>query len=385
MKIKKWSAVFMSTVMTVSLAACGGSSSNKSATTAQPSQSTDASSEQKTEIAEASDTSATNAASTEVPSDYDWPQMEIQVGHTNSSIETDYKQKLATLFGDYVSEESNGAITVTVLGDSQLGKENALTEGLQLGMIDMAVLSSPTFSNYDNMHLFTELPFLFQNVNAGREFVASDEYKEMNESIVDSLGIRFLTTGELGMRYVINNVRPINAVADMKGLKLRTPETDIVLSIFKDLGANPTALAISETLTAIQQGTIDGGEFPTGTIASSGFDEVTRYLSKTNHQYTLCYLAISEQFYQGLDPEVQNLFNEAAAYAQAEQYKFIDQEDAAQMKSFEEAGMQINDISDPQQFKAAVADVYTTYREKIGADYYDKAMSKVEACNAANP
>ncbi|MEG2174380.1 MAG: TRAP transporter substrate-binding protein, partial [Oscillospiraceae bacterium] len=318
-------------------------------------------------------------------SDYDWPEINIQIGHTNSSIATDYKQKLGTLFGDYISQKTNGAITVTVLGDSQLGKENALTEGLQLGMIDMAILSSPTFSNFDNMHLFTELPFLFSNVQAGRAFLSTKEYAEMNDSIVESLGIRFLTTGELGMRYVINNVRPINTVADMAGLKLRTPETDIVLGIFKGLGANPTALAISETLTAIQQDTIDGGEFPTGTISSSGFYEVTKYLSKTNHQYTLCYLAIAESFYEGLAPEVQRLFDEAASYAQSEQFKFIDQIDAEQIQSFVEADMQINEIADVQEFKDAVSDVYTTYRDVIGADFYDRAMTAVDACNAANP
>lgn len=364
-KFKEILALLMVLTMIFALCACGGSPAAPS---------------------EPAGTEAPGEEPAENPAeDYEWPTMNIQIGHTNSSIETDYKQKLGTLFGEYVQEATNGAITVTVLGDSQLGKENALTEGLQLGMIDMAVLSSPTFSNFDNMHLFTELPFLFNNVRAGRAFLASEEYAEMNDSIVESLGIRFLTTGELGMRYVINNKNPINSVADMKGLKLRTPETEIVLSIFKALGANPTPLAISETLTAIQQGTIDGGEFPTGTISSSGFHEVTKYLSKTNHQYTLCYLAISESFYQGLAPEVQELFNEAADYAQAEQFKFIDTVDAEQMQSFVDAGMEINDIPDIGEFKEAVADVYTTYREIIGADWYDRAMARVEVCNAENP
>lgn len=328
---------------------------------------------------------APQAPAEESSSVTEWPTMNIQIGHTNSSIETDYKQKLGNLFGEYLEEATDGAITVTVLGDSQLGKENALTEGLQLGMIDMAILSSPTFSNFDNMHLFTELPFLFNNVDAGRAFLKTDAYAEMNDSIVDSLGIRFLTTGELGMRYVINNKNAINTVSDMHGLKLRTPETEIVLSIFKALGANPTPLAISETLTAIQQGTIDGGEFPTGTISSSGFHEVTKYLSKTNHQYTLCYLAISETFYQSLSPEVQQLFNEAAEYAQTAQFEFIDTIDAEQMQSFVDAGMEINDIPDISEFKEAVADIYTSYRDIIGADWYDRAMEQVEICNSENP
>lgn len=361
-KLKKALSLLMAAAMVFALCACG-----ESAPASQETQ-----------------TAGTDAAAAP-SSDYQWPTMNIQIGHTNSSIDTDYKQKLGTLFGQYVSDATNGAITITVLGDSQLGKENALTEGLQLGMIDMAILSSPTFSNFDNTHLFTELPFMFNSVEAGRAFLATEEYAEMNDAIIDSLGIRFLTTGELGLRYVINNKLPIYTVADMHGLKLRTPETEIVLSIFKDLGANPTPLAISETLTAIQQGTIDGGEFPTGTISSSGLHEVTKYLSKTNHQYTLCYLAISETFYQGLSPEVQQLFNEAAAYAQAEQFKFIDTVDAEQMQSFVEAGMETNDINDVQEFKTAVADVYTTYRDIIGADWYDRAMARVDECNAANP
>ncbi len=313
-----------------------------------------------------------------------FPTMTIQIGHTNSSIESDYKQKLGTLFGEYISEATGGAVTIQVLGDSQLGKENELTEGLQLGMIDMAVLSSPTFSNFDDMHLFTELPFLFDSTPAARAFLATGEYAEMNDSIVDKLGIRFLTTGELGFRYVINNKKPINKVADMAGLKLRTPETEIVLGIFSGLGANPTPMAISETLTAIQQGTIDGAEFPVGTIYSGGYHDVTKYLSKTNHQYTLCYLAISESFYETLDPQLQKIFNEAAAYAQKGQFEFIDKIEAEQLQAFVDAGMEINDISDPQEFKDAVSVVHEVYREKIGADFYDKAMEAVNACNEKN-
>lgn len=363
-QLNKILTLLLAAAMLLSLAACGGT---------QPAQ----------ETAKA----AENVPSAQAPaeSNFEWPTMNIQVGHTNSSIETDYKQKLGTLFGEYVEEKTGGAITITVLGDSQLGKENALTEGLQLGMIDMAVLSSPTFSNFDNAHLFTELPFMFNNVKAGRAFLQTEEYAEMTDGIVESLGIRFLTTGELGLRYVINNKAPIHKVADMNGLKLRTPETDIVLSIFRSLGANPTALAISETLTAIQQGTIDGGEFPTGTISSSGFHEVTKYLSKTNHQYTLCYLAISESLFSSLAPEVQQLFLEAAEYAQQKQFEFIDQVDSEQMQSFSDAGMEINEIDDVQEFRDAVAAVYTDYREIIGADFYDRAMAAVEECNAANP
>ena len=148
-------------------------------------------------------------------SDYQCPTMNIQIGHTNSSIDTDYKQKLGTLFGQYVSDATNGAITINVLGDSQLGKENALTVGFQLGMIDMAILSSPTFSNFDNTHLFTELPFVFNSVEAGRASLAAEEYAEMNDAIIAPLGIRFLTTGELGLRYVINNKRPVYNVDNM--------------------------------------------------------------------------------------------------------------------------------------------------------------------------
>ena len=58
---------------------------------------------------------------------------------------------------------------------------------------------------------------------------------------------------------VCGNVkRPINSMADLNGLKIRVPETKACQDFYTAIGAIPAAIATSETLAALEQGTVDG-------------------------------------------------------------------------------------------------------------------------------
>src|SRR3546814_14855340 len=96
-------------------------------------------------------------------------------------------------------------------------------------------------------------------------------FKELAKKKVIGLGF-----SEAGFRNVINNVRPVKAPADLKGMKLRVQPSDMFLDSFRDLGANPVPMPWSDTFTAVQQGTVDGLEIPLAVIYANKYTEVTK-------------------------------------------------------------------------------------------------------------
>lgn len=47
---------------------------------------------------------------------------------------------------------------------------------------------------------------------------------------------------------------------DMKGMKIRVPNSSMYINCLNAMGATPTAMGFSETISAVQQGVVDGLE-----------------------------------------------------------------------------------------------------------------------------
>jgi TRAP-type C4-dicarboxylate transport system substrate-binding protein len=87
---------------------------------------------------------------------------------------------------------------------------------------------------------------------------------------------------ENGLRHITNNKKPIEKPEDLKGMKIRTPENRMTISIFKALGANPAPLTYSELYLALSQGVFDGQENPITNIHARNFTK-SRNSSATYH------------------------------------------------------------------------------------------------------
>ncbi len=110
---------------------------------------------------------------------------------------------------------------------------------------------------------------------------------------------------EGGFRHMINNVRPVTKPEDVKGVKYRVMQNPVYIDMFSSLGGSAVPMAWGETFTAVQQGTIDGLEIPIAVIDSSKYYEVTKYLSLTNHTYSMIALLMSKKSYDKLPADLQ--------------------------------------------------------------------------------
>uniref|UniRef100_UPI00356AFD14 TRAP transporter substrate-binding protein n=1 Tax=Halomonas sp. TaxID=1486246 RepID=UPI00356AFD14 len=277
-------------------------------------------------------------------------------------------------FADILAERSEGRLTVNVFPNSQLGDDVQMMEMMQTGTLDMSYPSSSPATTYVPELAAFDLPFLLPTREAAIAVMNSDIAQGMLDAF-DGTGIKALAFSENGYRQLSNSVRLVEspedvAGLDMGGLTIRTMENPVHLSIWQTLGANPTPMAFGELFSAMEQGVVDGQENPWSTILTSNFHEVQDYGSETRHVYTPFILMMSERTWDRLDPEYQQLVQEAARKSAAYEIQLATEYDDWARNQLEERGMQITRLDDDQiaAFQEAVQPVYDEWAPQIGED-----------------
>lgn len=259
--------------------------------------------------------------------------------------------------------------TFSQFPSTALGGEREVLEGLQLGTIEATLVSTGVLSNFVPEAGVFDIPFLFRDFDHARAVLDGPIGTEMLAKFEDQ-GLVGLAWGEQGFRHVTNNRQPINAPADMAGLKLRTMENPVHILAFKTLGAAPTPMAWPEVVSALQQGTIDGQENPLSVIVSSKLNEVQKNLTLTGHVYAPSVLFVSKIFWDGLGAEDQEAFRKGAIEGGQAMRAFVNDAEANGAKAMLDAGMNVNELSVEQKevLKEALAPAYTEYAKTFGAE-----------------
>jgi tripartite ATP-independent transporter DctP family solute receptor len=190
-------------------------------------------------------------------------------------------------------------------------------------------------------------------------------------------GYTCLTTWENGFRHITNSKREIASPADLDGLKIRVPESELYLEMMRMLGANPTPMAFGELFTALQNGTIDGQENPISQIYSSKFQEVQKYITLDGHIYATNPVLISNTALAKLTPEQQEILKTACQEVTDWQRSLVAEEEDSMLEEMKAAGMVVKELS-PEElnaFKDSVAPLWDSFEDKIGKDLIDKVAN----------
>ena len=167
-------------------------------------------------------------------------------------------------FARLVKEGTNGEVVIKVYPGGQLGKgERELVEGMQMGIIDIAVTSTGPLSNFSPDMGVVDLPFLFLS----NEHVDKVLDGPVGRKLLDGLekaNLKGLAFMENGFRNFTNSARPLEKPEDLKGLKFRTMENPVHLASVRSLGAQAVPMSWGEVYTSLQTGVIDGQENPGG-------------------------------------------------------------------------------------------------------------------------
>jgi tripartite ATP-independent transporter DctP family solute receptor len=190
---------------------------------------------------------------------------------------------LADKFKELAEKYGKGTIEVKVRGAAQLATEDEAFKAMQLGTLDMYVITSNNVSpHFPLMDAFV-LPYIFQNKDHTYKILNGPVGAKFSEDLKKATGVWLLTYGWVGHRDFYNSVRPINKMSDMAGLKIRVPKNDVMIDTYRAFGAAPIPLPWAETPTALQTGTVSGADNGTHFIKTQKFYEMMKHLSILEH------------------------------------------------------------------------------------------------------
>src|SRR6185437_1091214 len=273
----------------------------------------------------------------------------------------------ATVFADEVARRTQGRYQIEQYPNAELGGEVEMMKGVQLGTVDLAFITgAPMPSFVPEIGVFG-IPFLLRD--------AAHAHAVLDGPLGDALLAKFaakgmiaLAWGENGMRHLTNSKHPVVTHDDLKGLKLRVPQSDTMVAGFKALGADPSQLAFPEVYGALQTGRFDGQENPIATIVASKFSQVQKYLTMSGHIYDPAVFLMSKDLYEEMSAADRAAFIEAARLGGEASRKFAAQAEADGVALLQQQGMQVVTSIDKAKFAAAMAPAMPAFEQKYGAD-----------------
>ena len=268
-----------------------------------------------------------------------------------------------------IAEKTEGRIQITVFPAGQIGSAKEILTGLQLGTTEMAFDGAGILSQWLPGLSVLEAPYLAKDFGHLKRLIESPKGQELIEELRTGSGMRLLDVWYYGTRQITNNVRPINTVADLSGLKLRVPEIDLSLQFAAALGATPTPMAFPELYLGLQTGVVDGQENPLPTINSAKFFEVQKHLTISNHLVQFVGPIVAEASWSAAsEADRQVVLDVIRAHGETYSAGVVASEEAL-IAELEGKGMQVT-RPDLTAFGAAMAPVYASFESVWGPGVY---------------
>jgi tripartite ATP-independent transporter DctP family solute receptor len=286
----------------------------------------------------------------------------------------------ASRFAEIVKEKTGGDVDIKVFPDGLLfGKDqNAAVNQLGAGALDGLILASSVYASFEPRMNAVSLPYLFSDYNQLIGYLNGDPGKTLLQSL-DRMNIQGLGLMIRTFRNTTTRNTAITKASDFSGLKLRVPNNQLFVQLFKALGANPTPMAFSEVYTALQLGAIDGQENPVEVPFNNRFYEVQKHLNMTRHVADSYVIALSKAAWGKIPANRQDAVREAAAETVKERNAAeIDQENkiVAQLK---EKGMTVNELQpeEMQKVQKIASDLYSQFGGTIGEEFLRASLKHV--------
>ncbi|MBF9016580.1 MULTISPECIES: TRAP transporter substrate-binding protein [unclassified Oceanispirochaeta] len=279
-------------------------------------------------------------------------------------------------FARLISERTDGRIKVEVYTSGQLGDQETQINQLVMGALDM-YRTNPQFLNDFGVPVMKvlSLPYIFKTVDhcwnvldseIGTDFLASIE-----EANVGLVGVGWYA--ESARNYFFTD-KKVTKVADMKGLKLRVPPSNMYMETTQAFGANPTPIAYSELYSALQTGVVDGAENPLSGYSANKFNEVAGYYTFDGHELSPSIMLFSQVKWEKLSAADQQIVNETWNETEAYIRVITEEVDKKVISDLTAQGIQFYEVDDKQEWIDAVQPLYSKYGEG-----YEDLISSIHA------
>lgn len=273
--------------------------------------------------------------------------------------------KALELMGQIVRQRTGGRHTIRVFHSRQLGEEKETIEQTRIGAIDINRTNVAPLASFVPEANILALPFLFRSVDHLHRVLDGPVGNDILASF-ERYGLVGLAFYDSGARSLYNTVRPIRTPEDLKGLRIRVQQSDLMVEMIRALGAEPVAMPYGQVGIGLTTGLVQGAENNWPSYVTTDHFRAARYLTLTEHTMSPEVLVISKRAWESLSQEDRVIFREAAresARAMRQEWQALE---ARSREEAERSGVTVTTLADRQPFEQAVDGLYSRFAADPG-------------------
>ncbi|MDF2462259.1 MAG: dctP [Ramlibacter sp.] len=275
--------------------------------------------------------------------------------------------------GEEFKKRTNGKFEIQVFPASSLGKESDINQGLQLGTVDIILTGASFASNSYPRLAVSYYPFTFRDADHVIKYGKSDVFKELTEGYKKATGNTVTALTYYGARHATSNKLFTNC-DQMKGLKMRVPDSPAYTALPRACGANPTPIAFAEVYLALQNGTVDAQENPLPTIEAKKFYEVQKNIILTGHIADALLTVVGPSTMAKMTPAEQKLFADISQEAAEKATNDIRKREGELVEEFKKKGNNVVTV-DRNDFQQRVLKAITFESMKLDKKDWDRIIA----------
>lgn len=272
-------------------------------------------------------------------------------------------------FAEILKEKSDGRYEIEFYAGGQLGDHRTHITSMQTGALDVYMIMGGFLVDMgvDVLGVMM-LPFLFDNVEHARAVQEGPIGQQVLDSIQEA-GTRLVGIGmyQEASRHFFFTRRPVTTIDEMRGLKIRVQPGTIYERLLTSFGSSVVPVSFGELYSALQTGVVDGAEQPYSGFYANRFHEVSPYFLLTGHETSPNYVLFSELTWNRLSEEDRALIVESFNESVAGFNRASAESDREIVEKMLEAGVEILEPADPQEWQDAAIPLY----EEFAPDYGD--------------
>src|SRR6267378_3848311 len=211
--------------------------------------------------------------------------------------------------GKKLEKATNGRLSVQMFAAMQLGGEKEAIEQAQVGAIQIARVSVGALGPViDDLNVFN-LPFLFRDTAHAQKVMDGPIGQELLDKVTNNekAGLIGLCWMDAGARSMYDTKKPINSIADLKGLKVRVMGNPMFVDMMNNLGGNGIAMGYDQVFSALQTGVVDGAENNPPSFYFDNHYQVAKFYTLTEHLIVPEMVVFSKKTWDGLSKDDQAL------------------------------------------------------------------------------
>ncbi|WP_392340747.1 C4-dicarboxylate TRAP transporter substrate-binding protein [Moritella marina] len=260
---------------------------------------------------------------------------------------------------DKIRQRTDGSVNIKVFPGGQLPVYKDNLEQVVNGANWIAVEDLSYLGDYVPDFAALAGPMLYNSYDEYLAMMQTDFVADLKQQ-VEQKGIKVLNADYMfGFRHMITN-KEIKNAADMKGMRIRVPGSQLFISTLDSMGASPAALPFPETYAGVQQGVVDGLEGSILTMYSTKIYEVAKNMSLTKHFLGTVGIYISPTLWDKLTAEQQQIVTEELEAGAISNTAELVKLDAEYTQKLEDLGVTFNNV-DTAEFSKLTADVYNQF------------------------